>query len=445
MIPLAVILFIALVLLGMVVYRTAQKKNKLDRARALLDQEEYEKALRHFRELSAREPARALFHYYIALCYERLQQYELALVELNRVALSTRFEPPLDEPEVHFRIARMHLVMGNERQAAQELGTVITLDPNNADAHYYLGIIARNGEELQKSMEHFSNAVSHRQEFPGAHLELGKVSYRLTHYEKARKALQKAISQDPHIPEAHFFYGLVLEKDRSFVKAIDELQRSMEDERYAFPAAAHAASVYMELGDTQNAFRCFDRALASGTEDLPSLLEVKYRYANRLAEAGELERAMALWEEIRTSQAGFKDVEEKLRMYGRISASSSLTRLITSGKAEFVETGRRLCAQLHVRVDRQNLGKENFVEFMGSSTSGVSDRPCLVHFVRWTVQVGEMPVRELLERMAEENARKGYFITTSGFTEKALSLAKIRPVELLDRDRLENILQKVYD
>ncbi len=444
MITLAVILFVILVLLGLSVYRIAQKKNKLDRARGLLEQEDFDRALGQFKELAVREPTRALYHYYIALCYEKLEQYELALVELNKVALSTTFEPPIEEPEVHFRIARLHLILGNERQAAQEFGTVVTLDPRNADAHYYLGIVARNAEELQKSLEHFSNAVAHRQVFPRAHLELGKVSYRLTHFEKARKALQKTLTQDPGVSEAHFYYGLLLEKDRSFTKAIEELQLSMNDERYVFPAAAHLAFVYLELGDTGKAFQYFDQALAAGTKDQPSLLEVKYRYANRLVEAGELGKAMTLWGEIRDAQSGFKDVEEKLRIYGRISRSSTLTRLITSGKSEFVETGNELCRQLHVRVEKQNLGKENFVEYVGNSTSGISDRPCLVHFARWTVQVGEIPLRELLERMAEENAGKGYFITTSGFTEKALSLAKIRPVELIDRDRLDQMLQKVY-
>ncbi|MFW6180647.1 MAG: tetratricopeptide repeat protein [Spirochaetota bacterium] len=444
MITLAVVLFVIVIVLGLGVYRMAQKKNRLDHARDLLEQEEYEKALGQFKELAAREPTRPLYHYYLALCYEKMQQYELALVELNKVALSTTFEPPLEEPEVHFRIARLHLTLGNERQAAQEFSTAATLDPQNADAHYYLGIIARNAEELQKSLEHFSNAVTHRQEFPRAHLELGKASYRLTHFERARKALQKALSQDPSLSEAHFYYGLLLEKDRSFAKAIEELQRSMQDERFAFPAAAHLASVYLELGDTEQAFKYFDQALETGTEDQPSLLEVKYRYANRLVDAGELHRALALWEEIRAAQAGFKDVEEKLRIYGRISTSDNLTRLVTAGKSEFVETGRELCRQLHVRVEKQNLGKENFVEYLGNFTSGISDRPCMVHFARWTVQVGEIPVRELLERMAEENAGKGYFITTSGFTEKALSLARIRPIELIDRDRLEQMLQAVY-
>lgn len=64
--------------------------------------------------------------------------------------------------------------------------------------------------------------------------------------------------------------------------------------------------------------------------------------------------------------------------------------------------------------------------------------------MRWTNPVGEIPVRELLDRMAEEGATKGIFITSSRFSEKAQDLSKIRPLLLVEREQLETMLSKVY-
>ena len=87
---------------------------------------------------------------------------------------------------------------------------------------------------------------------------------------------------------------------------------------------------------------------------------------------------------------------------------------------------------------------EDFVEFTGGMRQGREDVTVIVHFARWTSQVGEIPVRDLLERMTEENAAKGYFITTSLFSAKAMKHAKVRPINLIDRHKLEEMLMKVY-
>jgi tetratricopeptide (TPR) repeat protein len=370
-------------------------------------------------------------------------QFEIALAELNKVSLSASLEPPLKRDEIHFRMARIHLELGNDRKAGYELERVITMSPDNAEAHYLLGIIARDNEELQSSMEHLSNAVANEREFPRAYMELGKVSFQLNHFDKARRYLETSVEQDPDV-EARFFLGLVLEKERSFTRAVEELKQGVEDERFAFAANVHLASIHLETGETEQAFAFFDRALAVGTENVHSLLEVKYRYAHHLVNAGMIERALALWREIVEVEPDFRDVKENLKVYGRIKTSEALTRFITCGKAEFVETGKALCRQLRVKVDKYSLGRDNFAEFTGAVASSGGERPCVLHLARWTVQAGDLPLRELLERMSEESATRGFFLTSSTFTEKALALSRTRPIELVERDALEKMLRKVY-
>jgi tetratricopeptide (TPR) repeat protein len=444
MIVFAVILFVIIALLVSVLYSSAMKKNRLERALTLLKEGEYGRALKNFEEMAERNPTDVLYHYYMGICCENLEQFDRALVEFNKVALSTNFEPPIEESDVHFRIARLHLTLGNEKRADQELQIVIQLDPTKAEAYYHLGVIARDREELQRGLDYFNSAIIHDREFARAYLEMGKISFRLTHHEKARKALMNALSIQPELWEAHYYYGLLMERDRSFTKAIEEFLLGMKDARHAFSACSHLAAVHVELGEMEKAFEFYEKALKQSTTEEQDMLDLMYRYGNNLVETGELDRALSLWADIQKIQPGYKDVDNKLQMYGQISKSDSLTRLITASKRDFLETGRSLCGKLHVKVESYTFGKDNFIEFLGNIRMGVGERSCIVHLARWTVQVGEIPIRELLERMAEENAAKGYFITTSSYTDKAMNLANIRPIELIDRERLEQMLMQVY-
>jgi hypothetical protein len=171
---------------------------------------------------------------------------------------------------------------------------------------------------------------------------------------------------------------------------------------------------------------------------------VKYDYANYLVGGGELNRALTLWKEVHAAAPDYKDTAEKIEIYGEVGRSEHLTRLMTSPKKDFLAAGLSLCRQLRIQVEKHKFGKENFVELIGGMRQGREDAAVVVHFARWTSQVGEIPVRELLERMTEENATKGYFITTSLFSAKALKHAKVRPINLIDRQKLEEMLTKIY-
>jgi len=422
-----------------------QKKNKLERAIIHLKSEEYEEALKLFMELYTKDPGNKLYNWYMGVCHENMKNYELALVEYNKAAMSTVFKPPLNEASIHERIALINLQIGNVKNAEQEFRIVVTLNPLHSGAFYYLGVIARNNNQYQEALNYFRNAIKIKKDFTEAYLELGKINYFLNHYDSAKKALMEALANDPSLSEAHFYHALVLEKERNFNGAIEQFQYAMRDDKYKFDSNVHLGSVYMELSDRIKAFDCFEKALQIGTADDKKLAEVKYIYANYLVSAGEIKKALQQWREVNEIYPNYKDTITKLEVYGELSKSENLTRLLASSKQEYLDTGMKLCKVLSINVDRYTFGKENFIEFVGSRRIGRGEVACIVHFARWTNQVGELPIRELIERMNEEGAARGVFITTSGFSAKAQKQANIRPIELIGKEKLETMLSVVYE
>jgi tetratricopeptide (TPR) repeat protein len=437
-----VLILTAVIVIAFVI--NAQRKSRMERALSLLNSGEYEDALRGFLELYKRNPNNKSLNWYIGLCHENQGNLELALVEYNKVALSTAFLPPLNEADVHERIAAINERLGNMEKAAQEFRIVTALDQKNANAYFHLGLIERDSGDTQGAITTLSKAVRIDDSFVPAHLELGKLNLALNYLERAKKNFRKVIQIDVNLSEGHFHYGLALEKLRNFKDSIEEFQAALDDSAYAFDCYVHLGNIYMELSNTTQAFENFEKAIAFGSEEVEKLADVKYNYANYLIGAGDLNKALELWKEVQSIAPDFKDTVQKIEIYGEVGRSENLTRLMTSSKQDYLAAGLSLCRLLRIHVENHRYGKENFVEFKGVTRQGREDVTVIVHFVRWTSQVGELPVRELLEKMNEEGAAKGVFITTSLFSSKAQQHAKVRPVNLIDREKLEELLTKVY-
>ena len=440
---LLIVIILIIVLVGLFL-QSSKGKKRIENALSFFNAGKYKEALDIFQTLFSKEPGNKVYNWYMGQCYENLKNYELALVEYNKASLSTIFNLPLDEAEIHKRIAMVNLELGNVNKAFQELQIVSTLDPKDSETYYYLGILAKNNGELQRGLEYLEKAFRNKKDYAEAFLEHGKLNYLLNHVDKAKRSLAQAISLNPEMSEAHYYYALLLEKDRVYQKSLDEFQLALRDERFMFDSYIHKGTISIALNEKESALEYFEKAFAEGTTNLDNLLDAKYTYANYLIQEGDLNRAMRVWEEIQVQNAQYRDVSSKIQIYREIYKSDNLTRFVTSSKQEFISTGQELCRVLRVKVVNYRIHQSELVEYIGSYRIGRDESGCIVHVARWTTQVGEIPVRELLERVVEEGAGKGIFITSSYFTDKAHDLAKIRPLELIERERLEELLSKVY-
>jgi tetratricopeptide (TPR) repeat protein len=437
-----VLAFFAFIIIGVLFFKARQRR-KYDKAEVLYKNGRYEVAFKLFQELLAKNPRNKIYHWKLGLCYEQLGNYEMALVEFNKLALSTSFDSFLKEVDIHKKIASLNLKIDNMDKAWKEFHIVVSIDPENAESFYHLGLIAVKRSEQQKAVDYFEKACHYREQFPEAWLELGKVYLKLNYYEKAKSSLINAISQRPSLTEAHFYYALVLENERSYKQSIDEFQYVIDDDRFKFHSLVRLGNIYIALNNKEMACNNFENALRIGSTDVKELVEAKYQYANYLVDCGNINKALKLWKEIDSIQFNYKDVRSKINIYGEINKSTILTRFITMTKKDFIEVSKALCSILHVNIEKANTEKKDFIEFFGTFRVGREETACIVDIARWINQVGEIPVRELLEKMSDRGAAKGIFVTSCNYTQKALDLSNIRPVELIDRERLEHMLEKI--
>ena len=65
-----------------------------------------------------------------------------------------------------------------------------------------------------------------------------------------------------------------------------------------------------------------------------------------------------------------------------------------------------------------------------------------IRFYRDPEPLEDAPVRETLDKAKSSNCTKSYILASAGFTRPAIVFAENRPVELVGKDKLQNLLSK---
>ena len=444
MITIFIIIFIGVSLVLLFIVLNAYGKKKLERALDYMKNGKYEDAIVILKDLYSKNPGTKLYNWYIAQCYENLGDLEMAIVEYQKVALSTELPPPLSIVKVHEKLGLLNVKLGNLAKAKSEFSTVLSINQTDAMAHYFLGDIYYRENEYQKAIQHLEKAIQYNDSIVDAYLKLGKLNYHLNHNEKAKRYFLQALRRDSSLAEAHFYYALLLEKDRVYDRSIEEFMDALKEDLYNFDCYYHLGNIYRDMGDVSKAMENYEKAIEVGSDDVEKYLEAKYVYADFLVHQGNLERALSLWREIHNVHPSYKDVDHKLKVYEEISKSDNLTKFITSTKDEFLNIGKKILDVLNISVEKYTMLKDDLLEFVGRVWIGKEEISVVTHIAKWTILVGELPIRELLEKMTDEGASRAIFITSSDFTEKAYDLSRIRPLELIPRNGLKKILERVF-
>lgn len=143
-------------------------------------------------------------------------------------------------PEIHFRLARLILsrppTPTAREDARKELDAELKIDPNNADAEYILGELARQEQNYDEAIAHFRGATALDPDFSQALRGLGMSLNATGKFAEAVPPLEKYVKLEPGDPAGH--YQLAIAYARSGHK--EEAEREMGLQQKADEAARRA-------------------------------------------------------------------------------------------------------------------------------------------------------------------------------------------------------------
>jgi Tfp pilus assembly protein PilF len=121
-------------------------------------------------------------------------------------------------PGIHFRLGRILLSKPDPgpaavEEASKEMQQELELDPSNAGAEYVLGELARQNQQWDDAVTHFSKAAKLDTKFSDAYFGLGTSLLQLKRFPEAVSALEVTVKIEPRNPNAH--YSLAMAYSRS--------------------------------------------------------------------------------------------------------------------------------------------------------------------------------------------------------------------------------------
>ena len=161
-------------------------------------------ATRASQELAISAPNSAQAHELNAESLEMQGKWDQAAKEYQLI-----LQQNPDLPGIHFRIGRLLLSKPDPaatvaEDAKKEFQQELKIDPNNAGAEYVLGELARQAQQFDVAIQHFSRASQLDPGFGDAFLGLGSSLLSAKRFAEAIPPLENAVKLEPQNPGAHY-------------------------------------------------------------------------------------------------------------------------------------------------------------------------------------------------------------------------------------------------
>lgn len=111
----------------------------------------------------------------------------------------------------------------------------LAIDPQERDANYHLGKIARERGELQDALNHFSIVVEQDDKYALNEIwrEIGATYMAAGMNTEAADALEKYVSRRPVDPEGLYYFGKVLREQNNDERAREMFEQAIESVKIA--------------------------------------------------------------------------------------------------------------------------------------------------------------------------------------------------------------------
>lgn len=416
---------------------------------AMIKQGKVQQAIKAAKGIVAKEPRNAEAHYLLGQAYLADNKGELALMEYRTVNQIGVFGAGLPEIEFRRRMAQLYARFGQAEEALKEYLLLVKLEPNQADNYYWSGKLFSERNRSDMALSYLRKAVELDPRHGKAHLELGLMLYKEKKAVESKAELEAALKYDGECYQAYYFLGKLQKDSHDYVAALLSFEKAQRDQEYKIKALVERGGCYMSMNNPEKAVPELERAIKLSTDDAANdTLYARYFLAMCHEKSRDLERAIEQWEKIYAKKPSFRDVAEKLSHYQEFRTDDKMKDYLTSGKEEFVEYCKALVSQgmgLQVRDVTDVPNGVDIVAVEGESTKWLNARkmPRLVRMLRTPDMVDEGAVRALLEEMKKLGMTRAAMVISSGFSRSAMDFADSRPLDLHNKEQLQELLEKV--
>jgi tetratricopeptide (TPR) repeat protein len=176
-------------------------------------------------------------------------------------------------------------------------------------------------------------------------------------------------------------------------------------------------------------------------------MDLRYRLAQCYLKTNEIGKALALLRSIQNENPTYKDVTVLVGKYAELNANKNLQIFLMAPSADFVALCRKVVMsyfpRAKVKITNISVNKNEWADILAEVDTPKWSDLIMFRFIRTQGSIGELIVRDFHSHLKEVKAGKGVCITVGGFTEEAKRYTDARLIDLIEKEKLNGILNSV--
>ncbi|MDC7240088.1 MAG: tetratricopeptide repeat protein, partial [Spirochaetales bacterium] len=414
----------------------------------LVKQNKNPQAIRMAKQILTKEPRNPEAHYLLGKALEQDGKAELALMEFKTVGNINDFRGYCKESDFRPNIARLYDQFNFPEEALKEYLLLIKMEPYNPDYYYAAGQLFEKRNKNTQAAQYYKKTIDMDPRNSDAHFSLGSLLYRGKRYNDAKIILAKALKLRPDNYKAHFFLGRMYKETQNYTSAIQSFEQAQKDSEFKIKALIERGICYIAVNNYDKAATELERAVKLTVEKPDdNTLFARYYLAMCHEKKRNIDQAIEQWEKIYARKQSFKDVAEKLSQFQDLRENDRMKDFLTLSNQDFQVLCQQIMDVMNLSVSDQSMTKLGSQIIATEKSTGqwrnTKKMPRLIHLYRITDNIDQPQVREFNEEIQKLKASRGIMITSSLFTRAAKEFTESRPIELIDKNKLQELLDRV--
>ena len=354
--------------------------------------------------------------------------------------------PDVDPALVTLRHGICCVKLKRTPEAMKSLVTAYKLKSDSFEVNYYLALACYANNEFEKAIPCFKKAYTINPEASGISEPLGMAMYKAKKFRDCLPVLRKALNDDPQNKECLFAMADAMQECGAGDKALKVFVHLRPDPVYGPRSCLSAGIIHARMGQNEEAAQDYEIGLK--LKDIPTetFLELNYRLAQCYFSTNKIAMGLQCLTTINNTVPNYKDVATLISRYKELNQNSNLQLYLTSGTSDFVVLCRNLVGKFymhsHVKITDVEVLQES-VEILCEIETPKWEDVELFRFYKTTGAVGELFIRDFHAKLKDKKVDRGFCVTPGVFSEEAHKYVEGRPIDLIEKSQLMQMLKKI--
>lgn len=427
--------------------KSVTSPKRADTILKLIKQGKYGAAIKTAKSILQKNPKDSKVHFMLGKAYIADGKSELALTEFRFVDQNSLFED-VSEKEFRKAFGELYTKFHQPEEALKQYLLLTKLDSNNAEWYFRCAKIFESRGKPDQALTFYQKTLALDRRNVQAYAASGLLLFHAQQFSEAKKAIDHAIQLSPETCSSYYYLGKILKESHDYPGAVNAFEKALRDPEFKQKSLIERGTCFVAAKSLDKAALEFERAIKlDPSNEKKETLYARYFLADCKEKSRDIDAAIKQWHIIQSVQSNFRDVAQKLASYSDYQTNDSMKEYLTSNSETFNEIATKL-TKVCYGLETKNIHSKKFgcilVAGQPDTDNWRNQRPQTILFIyyRDTTAIQESLVRKAFDEMKSKAYTKLIICTSSSFSTPATTFAENRPVELVDKDKLEAMLSK---